>query len=153
MSDLAYRRATAADLPFIVWLGTIDDVSGNAGDDPAVPLPPHYAEALAAIDADPRQELFIAELEGRPVGTFQLTYIPGIMRRGMWRCLIEAVHVAPEQRSRGIGSQMLRWAADRARTRGCGVLQLTSNKKRTDAHRFYRRLGFDASHEGFKLYL
>ncbi len=84
---------------------------------------------------------------------FQLTYIPGIMRRGMWRGLVEAVHVIPSERNRGYGKQMMRWAIERCRARGCGVVQLTSNKQRSDAHRFYRDLGFAQSHEGFRLYL
>ena len=149
---LAYRAATAADLPFLVHLVAIDDVSGTSTDwdeaDAHI-----YRDALAAIDADPNQELFVVELDGARVGTFQLTRIPGIMRRGMWRGLIESVHIVPEHRNKGFGSQMMRWAADRARERGCGMVQLTSNKKRLDAHRFYRTLGFDQSHEGFKLVL
>ena len=152
MTELAYRRATAADLPFLVHLMTIDDVSGRLVDDPDNPADPLYAEALAVIDADPNQELIIAELGGEPVGTFQLTFLPGIMRRGMWRGLIEAVHISPAHRNKGLGSQMIARAVARARERGCGVVQLTSNKKRLDAHRFYRRLGFHQSHEGFKLY-
>jgi GNAT superfamily N-acetyltransferase len=145
---LAYRAATADDLPFLVHLMAIDDVSGTSADwdetDAQI-----YRDALAAIDADPNQELFVVELDGTPVGTFQLTRIPGIMRRG----LIESVHIVPEYRNKGLGSKMMRWAADRAREHGCGMVQLTSNKKRIDAHRFYRTLGFDQSHEGFKLML
>lgn len=80
----------------------------------------------------------------------QLTFIPGIARLGERRCLIEAVHIAPAYRSKGLGSQMITWAIDQARAAGCGMVQLTSNKKRTDAHRFYERLGFQKSHEGFK---
>ena len=117
------------------------------------PEHPRYLAALAAIDADPNQRLIIAEYEGRPAGTLQLTYIPGIARLGEMRCIIEAVHIAPDLRSRGLGSQMIRWAIEQARDRGCGVVQLTSNKKRVDAHRFYQRLGFAQSHEGFKYLL
>lgn len=152
MSSLAFRPATPGDLPFVVHLIAIDDVSGTLTDWTEADAP-HYRDALAAIDADPNQELFIAELDGQSVGTFQLTYIPGIMRKGMWRGLIESVHIAPDHRNKGLGSRMIRWAADRARERGCGMVQLTSNKKRIDAHRFYRTLGFDQSHEGFKLML
>lgn len=149
---LTYRPATAADLPFIVGLIVADSVIPT-GDDPAATHGPDYAAAFAAIDADPNQELLVAELDGVPVGTFQLTYIPGLLRRGMRRGLVESVHVAPSHRNRGVGGEMLRWAADRCRERGCGLMQLTSNKQRTDAHRFYRRLGFEQSHEGFKLLL
>ncbi len=149
---LTYRPATAADLPFIVGLIVADSVIPT-GDDSAATHGPDYAAAFAAIDADPNQELLVAELDGVPVGTFQLTYIPGLLRRGMRRGLVESVHVAPSHRNRGVGGEMLRWAADRCRERGCGLMQLTSNKQRTDAHRFYRRLGFEQSHEGFKLLL
>jgi GNAT superfamily N-acetyltransferase len=145
------RRATAADLPFIIGL-IIDDSVVATGDDRTA-ADPAYAGALAAIDADPNQEMLVAQLGGEPVGTLQLTFIPGLMRRGMWRGLIEVVHVAPAHRNKGIGSEMIRWALDRCRERGCGLVQLTSNKKRADAHRFYERLGFTASHEGFKLML
>ena len=103
-------------------------------------------------EADAYQELIVVEEEGAPVGCFQLSYLPGLMRRGMWRGQIEVVHVAESHRNRGIGSQMMRWALDRCRERGCGMVQLTSNKQRLDAHRFYERLGFHKSHEGFKFY-
>lgn len=151
MSRLTFRAAIGADLPFIVALGIADSVT-PLGDDPDA-ADPAYAAALAAIDADPNQELFVAELGGERVGTFQLTYTPGLMRLGMWRGTIEGVHVIPARRSQGIGGEMMRWAIKRCRERGCGVVQLTSNKQRTDAHRFYSRLGFAQSHEGFKLYL
>jgi len=153
MPELAYRPAIAADLPFMVALIAADDVSGIDMDGWEPATAPRYEAALAAIDADPNQALYIAELDGAPVGTVQLTFIPGIMRRGMWRGLIESVHIAPEHRNKGLGSAMMRWAIERCRARGCGLVQLTSNKKRTDAHRFYRALGFNQSHEGFKLFL
>lgn len=150
MNRLTYRDATSADLPFIVRL-IVEDSVVSIDDDPSA-ADPAYAEALAAIDADPNQEMWIVELDGKPVGCFQLTYIPGLMRRGMWRGLVEAVHVASEHRNEGLGSEMMKWAAEHCRARGCGLVQLTSNKARVDAHRFYRRLGFEQSHEGFKLY-
>lgn len=153
MPDLVYRAATADDLPFLVALIAEDDVSVIKLDDPSAPNAPHYEQALAAIAADPNQEMFIVEQDGAAVGTFQLTFIPGLMRKGMWRGLVESVHVSPEHRNKGIGKQMMRWAIERCRERGCGMLQLTSNKKRVDAHRFYRTLGFEQSHEGFKFFL
>lgn len=149
MRTLSYRDATPADLAFIIGL-IFDDAVAETPDRPDEPDHPRYLAALAAIDADPNQRLLVAEYEGRPAGTLQLTFIPGIARLGESRCLIEAVHIAPDLRSRGLGSQMIRWAIEEARTRGCGVVQLTSNKKRVDAHRFYQRLGFAQSHEGFK---
>ncbi len=151
MSRLTYRGATRDDLPFVVAIGLADSVV-PLDDDPAA-SDPAYAAALARIDADPNQELVVAELAGEAVGTLQLTYIPGIMRRGMWRGIIEGVHITPARRNLGLGTDMIHWAIERCRARGCGVVQLTSNKKRVDSHRFYRRLGFEQSHEGFKLYL
>jgi GNAT superfamily N-acetyltransferase len=153
MPDLTYRAATPADLPFMVALIAADDVSGVKSDDPSAPNAPHYEQALAAIAADPNQAIYVVEQNGAPVGTFQLTFIPGIMRKGMWRGLVESVHVSPEHRNQGIGKQMMAWAIERCRERGCGMVQLTSNKKRLDAHRFYRTLGFQQSHEGFKVFL
>jgi GNAT superfamily N-acetyltransferase len=129
-----------------------DDV-GIQMDDPANPNSAEYEAALAAIDADPNQILYVVEADGAVIGTFQLTFIPGISRKGMWRAVIESVHVSPAHRNKGYGKEMIRWAIDQSRARGCGMVQLTSNKKRVDAHRFYRTLGFDQSHEGFKLFL
>ncbi len=149
---LAYRPATEADLPFIVGL-IFEDAVVVTNDAVADALGADYRKALAAIAADPNQEMFVVDENGVPVGCFQLTYIPGLMRRGMWRGLIESVHVSAAHRNRGLGSEMMRWAVEHCRARGCGMIQLTSNKKRTDAHRFYRRLGFEQSHEGFKLFL
>ena len=134
MTDLAFRHATKADLPFMVHLITIDDVATST-DDWADANAPHYEQALAAIAADPNQAVYIAELDGVPVGTFQLTFIPGIMRRGMWRGLIESVHVSPEHRNKGLGKDMMGWAIEQCRAHGCGMVQLTSNKQRVDAHR------------------
>jgi GNAT superfamily N-acetyltransferase len=149
---LTYRAATPADLTFILGL-LIEDSIVDTGDSPADAMHADYVDALARIDADPSQEMIVVERDGEPVGCFQLTYIPGLMRRGMSRGLIEAVHVAEAKRNLGIGAEMMRWAIDRCRVRNCGMVQLTSNKKRLDAHRFYERLGFVKSHEGFKYYL
>lgn len=150
--NLVYRAATPADLRFIIEL-IVEDSVISTGDDPADADHADYRNALAAIDADPNQEMIIVERDGSPIGCFQLSYLPGLIRRGMWRGLIEVVHVAEKARNLGIGSDMMRWAIDRCRERNCSMVQLTSNKKRLDAHRFYERLGFLKSHEGFKLYL
>lgn len=152
MTRLTYRDATAADLGFIVRLIVEDSVVAT-DDQPDRPDHPRYLAALAAINADRNQKLVVAELDGVPVGTLQLTFIPGIARLGETRCLVEAVHIAPTHRNLGLGSEMIGWAIAEARARGCGLVQLTSNKKRLDAHRFYERLGFKKSHEGFKLSL
>ena len=149
---LTYRHAVAADLPLIIGL-IVEDSVIDSGDDAADAMHADYTMALAAIEADPNQEMFVVELGGKPVGCFQLSYLPGLMRRGMWRGQIEAVHVSADRRNLGLGTQMMRWALERCREKGCGMVQLTSNKKRTDAHRFYERLGFLKSHEGFKYYL
>lgn len=152
MSEIVIRNATANDLPFVVNLIEADGMVGST-EDTANPQGPGYMGALAAIDADPNQMLLIAELDGEAVGTFQLTFTPGIARKGAWRCTIEGVHVAPDHRNKRIGETMMTWAVDTARARGCAMAQLTSNKKRTDAHRFYERIGFSKSHEGFKINL
>jgi GNAT superfamily N-acetyltransferase len=148
---LTYRHATPGDLPFIIGL-IVEDSVVSSGDDPADAAHSDYVDALAAITADPNQEMFVVEQDGEAIGCFQLSYLPGLMRRGMWRGQIEVVHVSDAMRNRGIGGEMMRWALERCRERGCGMVQLTSNKKRVDAHRFYARLGFLKSHEGFKDY-
>lgn len=149
---LTYRNAAPDDLRFIIAL-IVEDSVIQTNDDPADAAHPDYVDALAEITADPNEEMIIVEEDGMPVGCFQLTYLPGLMRRGMRRGQIEVVHVAEGKRNRGIGAEMMRWAVERCRQNNCSMVQLTSNKKRGDAHRFYERLGFLKSHEGFKLYL
>ncbi|GGO97912.1 GNAT family N-acetyltransferase [Stakelama pacifica] len=152
MSDLTIRDATADDLPAIIALLAQDQMGGE-NDSPGPPLDPGYREAFDAIDSDPRNRLLVAEAEGRVVGTFQLSFIPGLLFHGGWRALIEAVRIDESVRGRGHGQTMMRWAIDRARERGCRVVQLTSNRARTRAHGFYERLGFVSSHVGMKLHL
>jgi len=112
-----------------------------------------YTAAFRAIDADPAHLLVVAESASDIVGTMQLSFLPGLARRGALRAQIEAVRVAESFRGSGLGTAMMRWAIDEARRRGCALVQLTSDKSRTDAHRFYQRLGFVATHEGMKLQL
>ncbi len=114
---------------------------------------PGYAEAFAEIDASKDNGLFVAERDGKVVGTFQVTLIPGLVARGRKRGKIESVHVAPECRGIGIGKIMIAHALAFAKGRGGGLIELSSNKSRLDAHRFYRNLGFAQSHEGFKIEL
>ncbi len=95
----------------------------------------------------------MAEQDGQIVGTMQLSFLPGLARRGALRAQIEAVRVAQSQRGSGLGAAMMGWAIEEARRRGCALVQLTTDKSRTDAHRFYARLGFVATHEGMKLAL
>jgi len=144
------RRATRADVPAIRDLYAGDYLS--AGKDVAGSLEAAL-EAFDDIEARPDDTLYVAELDGRVVGTLQLTILRYLTYGGARVALIEAVHVAESERSRGIGRAMMRVAIEEARRRGCNRVQLTSNKRRKDAHRFYERLGFVASHEGFKLWL
>jgi GNAT superfamily N-acetyltransferase len=147
---LAFRRARRGDLPAIVHL-LADDPLGAQREADVSPLPASYGAAFDAIDADPNQELVVAESVGAVVGVLQLTFIPSLTYRGGWRALIEGVRVAAAMRSAGVGQRLFEWAIARARERGCHLLQLTSDKTRPDAIRFYERLGFVASHEGLKL--
>jgi len=114
---------------------------------------PVYLKAFDVIAANPYNTLFVAELEGRVVGTYQITILPGLAERGRIRAKIESVHVAPECRGRGIGAIMMRHAIAFAAEKGVGLVELTSHKARPDAHRFYAGLGFVQSHEGFKMAL
>ncbi|WP_284978870.1 GNAT family N-acetyltransferase [Arthrobacter sp. fls2-241-R2A-200] len=144
------RRAVRADLPRILQL-LADDQLGAAREN-VDDLEP-YERAFEAIDADPAHILIVGELGGQVVATFQLSYLPGLSRGGSWRAQIEAVRVAEALRGRGAGALMIGWAVDQARQRGCTLVQLTTDKSRVGAHRFYERLGFEASHEGMKLTL
>ena len=148
------RAAVAADLPDLVRMLAADSLGSSREGDPSDPeqLEP-YRRAFAEIDADPAHLLLVAEAAGTVVGTLQLSVLPGLARRGAPRAQIEAVRVGASMRGRGLGELMLRWCIDEARRRGCRLVQLTTDKSRADAHRFYRRLGFVASHEGMKLTL
>jgi GNAT superfamily N-acetyltransferase len=141
------RRAAAADVPTIVEL-LADDVLGRTREQPADLAP--YDAAFAEIDADPDELLLVAEAEGTIVGTLQVSFVRRLSRRGALRAQIESVRVAESARGSGVGAALMTYALDRARDRGCGIAELTSDKARPDAHRFYERLGFVASHEGFK---
>jgi GNAT superfamily N-acetyltransferase len=152
MTEPVIRRATAADLPAIVAM-LADDALGRTREDPSIPLDPRYTAAFHAIDADPNQLLAVMERGGEVVGTLQLTFLPGLSHRGAWRGLVEAVRIAQTERGGGMGAALMQWAISRCRERGCRMVQLTTDKSRTDAHRFYERLGFRASHEGMKLVL
>ncbi|WP_373461666.1 N-acetyltransferase family protein [Pseudarthrobacter sp. W1I19] len=150
------RHASPSDLPAIVSL--LADDSLGSGRERTEDLAP-YEHAFEAIDADPSHLLIVGELlpggggETAVVATFQLSFLPGISRRGAWRSQIEAVRVADSLRGNGIGNVMVQWAIDESRRRGCALMQLTTHKTRLAAHRFYERLGFEASHEGMKLTL
>lgn len=147
-----FRPAIRADLPYIVRM-LADDALGAKREEYVLPLPERYYSAFEAIDRDPNNELVVVELEGRIVGVLQLTFVPNITYRGGWRALIEGVRVDASLRSSGIGRRLFAWAIERAREKGCHMVQLTSDKSRPDAIRFYQSLGFVASHEGLKLLL
>lgn len=151
-SAITIRRAVPADIAAIVAM-LADDVLGAAREDTSQPLRPEYRAAFAAIDADPNQLLAVVEREGHIVGCLQLSFIPGLSRLGQWRGQIESVRIASDARGGGLGQRMIEWAIEQCRARGCGLVQLTSDKSRSDALRFYGSLGFKASHEGLKLSL
>jgi GNAT superfamily N-acetyltransferase len=152
MEELEFRPACERDLPAIVGM-LADDALGAQREHFADPLPPSYAAAFAAIDADPNNELVVACRGERVIAVLQLTFIPYLTYQGAWRALIEGVRVASSERDSGVGSAMFKWAIARARQRGCIMLQLTTDKARPDALRFYEKLGFVASHHGMKLKL
>ncbi|MET7405113.1 GNAT family N-acetyltransferase [Streptomyces parvulus] len=150
MADLEIRRTTAADIPAVVAM-LADDPLGAERESPDDLAP--YVAALERLDADPNQHVVVAVRDGRVVGTLQLTIVPGLSRRGATRSIIEGVRIHSDERGGGLGTQLIEWAVDESRRQGCHLVQLTSDKSRTDAHRFYERLGFSASHTGFKLQL
>ena len=141
-----------ADLPDIVRM-LADDMLGAKREEYASPLPESYYAAFEAIVRDPNNELVVGELDERVVAVLQLTCIPNLSRRGSWRALIEGVRIDSSVRSGGVGRRLVEWAIARAREKGCRLVQLTSDKRRRDAIRFYESLGFVASHEGMKLEL
>ncbi|KDN21422.1 GNAT family N-acetyltransferase [Amycolatopsis rifamycinica] len=150
MADYTIRRARREDIDAIVRM-LADDQLGATRDD-AGDLEP-YLRAFDEIDTDPNQVLVVVAIDDKPVGTLQLTIIPGLARRGATRGQIEAVRIHADHRGTGLGADLVRWAIDESRRRGCALVQLTSDTSRTDAHRFYGRLGFIPSHTGFKLKL
>jgi len=152
MSDLTFRDATSEDIVAILALSDagrptgVTLVKSDASD-------PVYAAAFERIAADPNNRLIVMEQEGEIIGTLQITIIPGLTKGGLTRGLLENIHVKPDCRGQGLGSALVDWAIGECRAAGCGLVQLTSDKRRPDAHRFYGRLGFEATHEGFKLVL
>lgn len=151
--QMILREATSNDISAIVELLVDDQLgAGREGATAGSGLRP-YLDAFEAIDADPAHLLLVATHEAQVVATMQLTFIPGLARRGALRAQLEGVRVRQDYRSGGLGSAMVAWAIDESRQRGCAMVQLTTDKVRADALRFYERLGFVASHEGLKLVL
>ncbi len=148
MNPYRIRRAVLADVPTLVAL-LVDDPLGATRESTADLTP--YETAFAAVDADPNQLLVCLTAGDEVVGTLQLTVIRGLSRRGTPRGQIEAVHVRRDHRGRGAGRTLMAWVIEEARRRGCGLVQLTTDRSRHDAHRFYARLGFVDSHHGLKL--
>ncbi|WP_411503279.1 GNAT family N-acetyltransferase [Brevibacillus centrosporus] len=149
---VTFRIATANDLDQIVQM-LADDELGKTRERYETPLPESYVKAFEAISSDQNNELVVACLGEEIVGVQQITFTPYLTHQGSWRATIEGVRTASSVRGRGIGSQLIGWAIDRAKARGCHLVQLTTDKKREDAHVFYERLGFQATHEGMKLKL
>lgn len=148
--DLVIRRTTQDDIPAVVAM-LADDALGAQRESPDNLAP--YEKAFQRVAADPNQHLMVAVRGGRIVGTLQLSIVPGLSRQGATRAIIEGVRVHADERGSGLGTRFITWAIEEARRQGCQVVQLTSDATRTDAHRFYERLGFTASHLGFKMAL
>jgi GNAT superfamily N-acetyltransferase len=152
MVVVTFRRAQAADLPAIIAL-LADDGLGRQREDPSLPPNQKYLDAFRALDADPHQLQVVAIVGGEVIGTLQLTFIAGLSRQGAWRGQIEGVRVSAAHRGSGVGQLMFEWAIEQCRAKGCSLVQLTTDKSRPDAHRFYEKLGFAGSHIGYKLTL
>ncbi|WP_200309169.1 GNAT family N-acetyltransferase [Streptomyces adelaidensis] len=148
MGDLEIRPVTRDDIPAVVAM-LADDPLGAQRESPDDLAP--YFTALEHLSCDPNQHLMVAVREGRVVGTLQLTVVPGLSRRGATRSIIEGVRVHADERGSGLGTRLIEWAIDASLQQDCQLVQLTSDATRLDAHRFYERLGFEASHVGFKL--
>ena len=149
MDGVGFRQASAADLPAMLRLLADDDVAQARGGYTAE-ITPEVAAAFKEIERDPNNELWVDDLGGEVVAMLQLTLIPGLSRGGMRRALVEAVRVRADLRSRGIGEALMRHVEDRAKAAGCGLIQLTTDRKRLAAHRFYERIGYAPSHIGMK---
>lgn len=150
--NLKFRPATRADLPEIVRM-LADDFLGSQRERYENPLPESYLKAFEEIEASPNNELIVAEIDGEVIGTMQLTFIPNIAFQGGKRMLIESVRVDAKLRGQGVGKKFMEFAIDRAQEKDCLFVQLTTAEDRLDAHRFYKNLGFTASHIGMKLKL
>ena len=149
-TDVLFRRATRAGLPSIVRLLAEDDL-GSHREQNEDPLPESYYSAYEEINKDPHHELIVAELDGEVIGTVHLMFLPSISFQGGLRAQIDSVRIVTQHQGQGIGSEMMKWAIERAQARGAHIVQLTTHKSREDAHRFYERLGFKGTHLGMKL--
>ncbi|NNE64778.1 MAG: GNAT family N-acetyltransferase [Gammaproteobacteria bacterium] len=150
--NLSFRQASGSDIANLVNL-LADDELGAEREDVSMPLNEKYLEAFQSIDNDPNNELMVVECDAQLVGMMQLTFIPYLTHTGSWRCLIEGVRISSEYRGQGLGREFIKRAIARAKQRDCRIVQLTSDKQRPQALKFYESLGFRATHEGFKLKL
>ena len=150
MDGIIIRRARESDLSQLIARFAADDVGGH-GDTTDADAYDDYLRAFNMIDASQNEQLFVAERDGDVVGTFQILFNRTLTGRGSLSMIIEAVQTRPDMRGQGIGAQMIGYAIEEAKRRDCRLVQLTSNAARTDAHRFYERLGFSKSHAGFKM--
>ncbi len=150
--NLIFRLAKREDLAEIIFM-LADDSIGAQREAVTTEISEKYITAFENIQADPNQELTVAEIDGELVGTFQLTYIQYLNFQGGLRAQIEAVRTKSTYRNRGIGTKVFEYAINRAKEKGCHLVQLTSDKQRTSAIRFYEKLGFRPTHEGMKLLL
>jgi GNAT superfamily N-acetyltransferase len=149
---LTFRDAGVDDLVALVRM-YVDDDLGSTREGLTEPLDEAYLRAFREIDSDPRHRLVVVEDHGEIVATLQLSFLPHLVLHGAERAQIEAVRVRSDRRGGGLGETVVHWAIHEACERGCQMVQLTSNASRTDARRFYERLGFEASHVGMKLAL
>ncbi len=152
VEPLDFREATANDIATLVQM-LADDPLGAKRENYELPLPEVYLKAFEAIDKDPNNELIVAKSGETIVGFMQLTFIPYLTYQGGWRATVEGVRVNKQFRSQGVGKQLFEWGINRANERGCHLFQLTTDKQRPDAIKFYESLGFKATHEGMKLHL
>jgi GNAT superfamily N-acetyltransferase len=149
---LLFREAMAADIPVLISMLADDDL-GSQREDSSHPLNEKYLNAFGEINSDPNNELILGECNGEVIGMLQLTFIPYLSHMGSWRCLIESVRIHSDHRGQGLGTEFFKWAIERAKQRNCRIVQLTSDKSRPSALHFYEALGFNATHQGFKLKL
>ena len=150
--NLTFRQATQNDLPELIVL-LADDKLGKSREDTSVPVNKEYLIAFEKISNDKNNELIVVENHSKIVGMLQLTFIPYLTHIGSLRCLIEGVRISSKSRGLGLGTKTFQWAISYAKNKNCNIVQLSSNKQRLEAIKFYENLGFEASHEGFKLNL
>jgi GNAT superfamily N-acetyltransferase len=151
MSEITFRTATKDDLHAVVALLSDDELAENrekpvGGEG----VGEEYTKAFAAMESEHYNHMLLAESDGRIVGALQLVFVPGLSRRGAKRAIVESVRVVSDQRGQNVGTALMKEATRLAREGGCGLVQLTSDTRRSRAHLFYRRLGFVQSHCGFK---